>query len=147
MITLARLVSTLLLLPLTAGSGIAVARNVDHFNGGGQIVGTPTGSKGTFGFTAHNTDLPHGHMTYIDHAAVKIAVHSTAITSYTIVNATTRTITGTCKIGGVRGFSFTATVVDNGEPGTADTFSIALSSGYAASGILVHGNVQVHAVP
>jgi hypothetical protein len=35
-------------------------------------------------------------------------------------------------------------VVDNGEPGRADRFTIQLSNGYTASGTLVRGNFQVH---
>jgi hypothetical protein len=140
---LVRLASTLLL--FATASGFAVAQNVDRVNAGGHIAVTATASKATFGLVARNTTTPTGNMVYIDHASSKIRVFATSITSYTIVNATTRTITGTCTISGVGGFTFTCTVVDNGEPGTADTFSIALSSGYTASGTLTGGNVQIHA--
>lgn len=39
---------------------------------------------------------------------------------------------------------FTVDVQDNGEPGSADTFSIQLSNGYSASGVLSGGNIQLH---
>ena len=137
------LVSSLFL--CTAGSGLALAQNVDRVTAGGFITGTPTASKANFGVVARNTANPTGHLVYVDHSASKIRAASTSITTYTIVNATTRTITGTCTINGVGGFTFTATLVDNGEPGTSDTFSISLSSGYNASGTVIGGNVQVHA--
>jgi len=35
-------------------------------------------------------------------------------------------------------------VIDNGEPGSSDFFSILTASGYTASGILTQGNIQVH---
>lgn len=35
-------------------------------------------------------------------------------------------------------------VIDNGEPGNSDFFSILTASGYTASGILTQGNIQVH---
>jgi len=134
------LVSSLFL--CTVGSNIAVAKSVDKVTAGGWITGTPSGAKANFGVNA--TAAPSGHLNYIDDGST-LDVKSTSITSYTIVNATTRTITGTCTINGVAGFTFTATLVDAGEPGTGDTFSIALSNGYAASGTLGGGNVQVHA--
>jgi hypothetical protein len=142
--TISRLVSSLFL--FTAAAGVAVAQHVDTVTAGGCITVTATASKANFGLNARNSSPLTGHLTYVDHATTKIVVHSTSITSYTIVNATTRTFTGTCEINGVGGFTFTCTVVDNGEPGTADTFSISLSSGYNASGTLGGGNVQVHPV-
>jgi Bacterial Ig-like domain (group 1) len=39
--------------------------------------------------------------------------------------------------------SYKISVVDNGKPGTTDTFSITTASGYSASGTLTSGNVQV----
>ena len=144
--TIARLVSSLFL--CTAGAGIAVAQQVDRVTAGGWINSTLTASKATFGIVARNTTPLTGHVTVVDHNSVLGGVlHSTSITSYTIVNATTRTITGTCTINGTSGFTFTVTLVDNGEPGTADTFTISVSSGYNASGTLGGGNVQVHPVP
>jgi hypothetical protein len=40
--------------------------------------------------------------------------------------------------------TFTVEVIDNGESGTSDVFSISLSDGYTRSGTLTNGNVQVH---
>ena len=119
------------------------AQNVDMVTAGGFIT-VSSGANANFGVNARDPADPSGHLNYVDHTVGSMLhVRSTSITSYTIVNATTRTITGTCLINGVAG-TFTATLVDNGEPGTSDTFSISLSPGYAASGTLVGGNVQVH---
>ena len=134
------------LLGCIAGSGL-VAQRVDKVTAGGFITGTPGAVNGNFGLNVRNPAAPSGHLNYVHHGATLIHVRSTSITTYTIVNATTRTFTGTCTIDGVAGFTFTCTVTDLGEPGTSDTFSLSLSSGYAASGTLVGGNVQVHPVP
>jgi hypothetical protein len=50
---------------------------------------------------------------------------------------------GTAKIG-KRSVTFTVDVVDNGNPGTLDTFSIQLSDGYSASGNLTNGNIRIY---
>jgi hypothetical protein len=68
----------------------------------------------------------------------------TGVTAYTMVDANTRHIEGTCEIDGVAGFTYAVDVTDNGEPGTADRFSIQLSNGYTAAGNLIGGNIQLH---
>ena len=40
--------------------------------------------------------------------------------------------------------SFTVSVIDNGESGTTDVFSIDLDDGASRSGTPTRGNVQVH---
>jgi hypothetical protein len=35
-------------------------------------------------------------------------------------------------------------VIDNGDPGTNDFFSIQVSNGYSASGFLTSGNISIH---
>ena len=55
-----------------------------------------------------------------------------------------RHIEGTAEIDGLGGFTYRAEAVDNGEPGDADTFSIDLSNGYHAEGVLGGGNIQLH---
>ena len=142
--TIARLLVSSLIAGI-AGSDL-VAQRVDKVTAGGFITGTPSAVKANFGLNVRNPAAPSGHLNYVDHGATLIHVRSTSITTYTIVNPTTRTFTGTCLINGVAG-TFTVTVVDNGEPGIADTFTISLSTSYNASGTLVGGNVQVHAVP
>ena len=127
--------------------GVAPAQRVDMVTAGGWILGTPTGSRANFGVNARDPASPSGHLNYVDHGTTIMHVVSTSITGYTIVNATTRTITGTCTINRAGSFTFTATLTDLGQPGTADTFAISLSNGYVASGTLQGGNVKVHPVP
>ena len=106
-----------------------------------------TGGKGTFGLTAkaNANGTPSGNFTYQDHVQ-NMTVKSTAITSV-ILNGSgdCAQILGDAKVNGVPGFGFDVTVCDNGEPGKdSDTFTIFMSNGYAASGTLGGGNVQIH---
>jgi hypothetical protein len=53
------------------------------------------------------------------------------------------TFNGAAKMGKNR-FNFTVNVTDNGNPGTADVFSISVSTGYSAGGNLTSGNILFH---
>jgi len=134
-----------LLLPCFFLTGALVdlgsAQSPDMATAGGFIV--VDGSKANFGLNARNPADPSGHVNYVDHS-IGLHVRSTDITSYTIVNATTRRIEGTAVLKDGTPVTFVVIVMDLGEPGTSDTFSISLSSGYSASGTLAGGNVQVH---
>ncbi len=116
----------------------------DFATGGGWI---PIGNgKGTFGFVAgykdHQTS-PSGNLVYIDHT-IGMKVKATSVTSYT-GSGNTRTFGGDASINGASGYTYSVTVVDNGEPGAGhDTFSIHLSTGYSASGTLGGGNIEIH---
>ena len=60
------------------------------------------------------------------------------------VEGTKATIRGTGFSNGAF-TTFVVVVQDLAEPGTgSDTFSISLGSGYARSGVLLEGNIQVH---
>ena len=110
----------------------------DWFTGGGWI-----NDKATFGVSGgikHNDFW--GQLLYNDHNGVQ--VKSTEVTNYTVIDAVTRQIDGFAKINGEGSFAYTVVVVDNGEPGVNDIFSIVLSTGYTASGILNGGNIQLH---
>ena len=86
-----------------------------------------------------------GHLAYKDTGTSMRAI-GTGVTGYSVVDATTRRIEGTCQIDGVDGFTYTAEVTDNGEPGNSDTFSIEFSNGITATaGGLIGGNLQLHA--
>ena len=115
----------------------------DFVTGGGWITGTPSGERGTFGVAGgiKNGGL-WGHLTYIDHGT-NMKVKGTGVTAYTVTGPTTRHIEGTADINGRSG-SYQVDVSDNGEPGRKDTFSIMLSNGYSASGLLIGGNIQLH---
>ena len=115
----------------------------DFVTGGGWITGTPSGERGTFGVAGgiKNGGL-WGHLTYIDHGT-NMKVKGTGVTAYTVTGPTTRHIEGTAEIDGRSG-SYQVDVSDNGEPGRNDMFSIMLSNGYSASGLLIGGNIQLH---
>ncbi len=125
--------------------GKPVCTGNDFVTGGGWITGTPSGAKGNFGAAGGIKNGSFwGHLTYLDHGAGGPKVKGTGVTGYTVVSATVRRITGSCEIDGQGGFSYTAVVSDNGEPGRNDTFDLSLSNGYRASGTLGGGNIQLH---
>jgi len=121
--------------------------------GGGWVVGTPSGAKGTFavgGGIRRGTFW--GHLNYIDHGT-GMHVHATQTTGFTVdpTDPDCRIITYNVTIDGTSG---TATVraCDKGEPGRNDIFEITLSNGYHAGGDLGGddpggGNVQLHKCP
>lgn len=116
----------------------------DFITGGGFITGTPSGARGNFGVKGGADDGEFfGHLNYIDHSD-GMHVKATSITGYMAINSVTRQIMGTAEIDGMGGFMFTVVVADNGEPGRDDTFSISLSTGYNANGVLEGGNIQLH---
>jgi hypothetical protein len=140
------------------GGGTPSAGCKDFVTGGGWIT-LPDGSKGTFGVTGgmKRGEL-WGHLEYVDHGskdskssksskgsrADDLKVKGTGVTAYTVVDAKTRHIEGTAEIDGKHGYTYKVDVVDNGEPGSDDTFSLTLSNGYSASGKLAGGNIQLH---
>jgi hypothetical protein len=79
-------------------------------------------------------------------------LHSASITSFSVIGRTTCvTATGTARVNGVAGYTFTVrSACDNGEPGVGtDTFdpSVVDPNGqpfYARSGVLTGGNLQRH---
>ena len=88
-----------------------------------------------------------GNLSYNDHKN-GVKVKSTSVTAYIVIDANTRQIEGAAKLNDNTSVTYTVVVVDNGEPGRNDTFSIALSNGYQASGALAGrlcgGNIQIH---
>jgi len=117
----------------------------DFVTGGGWIQ--VSGDKGSFGFVAGykgHDPSPSGNLEYNDHG-IGMQVKATDVLSYG-GSGNTRTFSGDAEINGQSGFTYTVTVQDNGEPGAGqDTFSIQLSNGYSASGILGGGNIEIHA--
>jgi hypothetical protein len=118
--------------PAPAGGGGGLGCKA---TGGGAI------SAGKFSFDAQQGS---GSFQYRD-ASASVDFVSTAITSVTCLDAKHARITGAGKNRNDDA-TFTADVVDNGEPGSADTFAVTLSSpsGYSRSGTLTRGNIQVH---
>jgi hypothetical protein len=71
-------------------------------------------------------------------------VKSSSVTAYIALDAVTRQIEGIAKVNGRGSFTYKVIVVDNGEPGRNDVFSLELSNGYQVSGTLSGGNIQLH---
>ncbi|MDP1825241.1 MAG: ice-binding family protein [Archangium sp.] len=118
-------------------------RSRDWVTGGGFIK--DNGPKKTFAISGGiKRSAFWGHFTFQDHAANGLKVQSQSITGYVALDATTRRISGTAKVNGQPGFGFEVIVSDNGEPGRNDTFSMVLSNGSTASGLLTGGNIQLH---
>lgn len=84
-----------------------------------------------------------GHLLYIDHGT-GMKVKGTDVTAYMVTGATSRHIEGTCEINGRPGGTYQIDVDDRGEPGTSDTFTLALNGMPVAGGILDGGNIQLH---
>ena len=78
-----------------------------------------------------------------DDSANGISIQGGKISSLSF-NGNQAHFTGTAKGGKGKGMSFTVDVIDNGEPGTLDTFSIQASRSYSASGNLLDGDITVH---
>jgi len=138
---------------LTSGGNPPPAADCGKVMGGGWIVGTPSGAKGTFGVSGGVRQGAYwGHLTYIDHGT-GMKVESTAVTGFQTdpSNANGRIISYAVNINGVAGTA-QVRVVDNGEPGRNDIFDITLSTGYHAAGDLGGagpggGNIQLHKCP
>lgn len=115
----------------------------DFVTGGGWIKGTFGKNKATFGVSGgiKNGEF-WGQLSYNDHKGLK--VKSTSVTGYTYIDPVTRQIDGVAKVNGSGSLTYRVIVVDNGEPGRNDSFSIELSNGYRASGDLKGGNIQLH---
>jgi len=105
---------------------------------GGGTIPTGVGTEGKFSLNAH-VDLK-GKAQYRDGAAANF--RSSRLTTVTC-SANTATINGEGTNNG-HSVTFSIRVVDNGESGTTDVFTISLDDGYAKSGTLTSGNVQVH---
>jgi hypothetical protein len=117
----------------------------DFVTGGGWIVGTPSGARGNFGVAGGiKQGALWGHLTYIDHGPSGPKVKGTGVTGYEVLDLVSRRIKGTAEINGQAGFTYEVDVADEGEPGRADRFALRLSNGYAASGNLAGGNIQLH---
>jgi hypothetical protein len=107
--------------------------------GGGWI-----NDKATFGVSGGiKGNKFWGQLSYNDHAN-GVKVKSSSVTAYIVIDDVTRQIEGVASINGSGSFNYKVIVVDNGEPGRDDSFSIELSNGYNASGKLSGGNIQIH---
>ena len=121
-------------------SAVGVAAPCD-VRGGGAILGT--GTEAQFNVDAHKNGK--GNVFYRDPGG-NIDFRSTGTVTVTCTGSSA-TITGNgLNNNSTSPTSFRVDVVDNGEPGTTDTFSIKIpsnGSGYSKSGMLLRGNIQV----
>jgi hypothetical protein len=116
----------------------------DFVTGRGSIT-TASGAKGTFGVAGGiKNGALWGHLTYTDHGRNGPKAKGTSVTKYAVVDSLTRRIEGTADINGRGGFTYRVDVSGNREPGRDDMFSLVLSNGYRASGLLEGGNIQFH---
>jgi hypothetical protein len=102
-------------------------------------VGRVTGRRGKVTIT--------GSFSYSDPAA-PLAFSAKKITVVTFTG-NHASFGGTAKIpktsvARAQNVTFTVNVVDNGVPGTSDTFSISVSNGYSAGGNLTSGDILIH---
>jgi len=109
-----------------------------HISGAGFIM--VNGQKADFAFEAAKEETSSsGDLTYHDRNS-NLKVRSLAVTS--VQRFGNRAVfSGTCTLNKQPGVTFTVTVEDGG-PGSSDTFRINLSNGYEAFGTLAGGNIQ-----
>lgn len=118
---------------------------VSASTGGGQLAAI-SGGKITFGFDValSNDGTVKGHIEYHDHD-IGLKMSSDSITFFAPGCTATFEGAGDSNFGPV---NFLVTVTDNGEPGSSDTFSIAIITDelvvYAESGTLSSGNIEIH---
>jgi len=86
-------------------------------------------------------DGPSGQLEYQNHAR-NLNVHSVSIMSVNVAG-NSATFSGTCTKNGAP-CTFTVTAQDNGEPGTSDQFTIAVSGEPVEGGTITKGNIQIH---
>jgi len=110
----------------------------DFVTGGGKL-----GNKATFGVSGGIKNGKFwGQLSFNDHNGVK--VKSSEVTAYIVLDPVTRLIEGIAKVNGKDSFAYKVIVVDNGEPGRNDSFSLEVSNGYSTLGTLKGGNIQLH---
>jgi hypothetical protein len=121
---------------------INVPPSVGKVTGGGST--NISGGKATFGFIAQHDnpgDPITGDLQYVNHVTGG-KLHSVAFDTFVIVG-NTATFGGTCTLNGAS-CTFTVNIIDNGEPGKNDEFTISINGGTAQGGTLRSGNVKIH---
>ena len=118
--------------------------------GGGFILDGTV--KHSFGFNIHYDDNGHatmkGQLQFVDHDG-NMNFHGNEFSTLEVTE-NKAVFTGAGRHNGKKGYSYTVTVVDGGNPGRGkDTFSIKMTSNsftYEYSGTLAGGNITVHEV-
>lgn len=114
-----------------------------HFNGGGKIARPD--KFATFGLSFKGTPDLSGNLSYNDHSAgTGRQVSDLTVTAYVQTGSSVK-IFGTASVDGAGSHVFRLDLVDNGEPGTADTFRLRVDDGYDTGlQTLLNGNLQAH---
>jgi len=107
------------------------------------VSGGQAGGQATFSLHAQKSrkGKTQGNFTYSDPAA-PLSFSATKLSSL-VITGNHAQFGGKAKLGKSK-ITFTVDVTDNGDPGTLDTFSISVSTGYSAGGSLNSGNIQIH---
>jgi len=120
----------------------------DDFTTGGGWITDGQGRKNFAVAGGYKQGARWGHLTYLDKAAnLKVKGKTVSYVNSQTDRGNTSVINGEGELADGTPITYTATVSDNGEPGDADEFHIALSTGYAAGGVLGGGNIQFHDRP
>ena len=82
-----------------------------------------------------------GSFSYADSSA-QLSFSTTKLSNL-VITGNQAQFSGSAKMGKQK-LTFTVNVTDNGNPGSADTFSISVSNGYSAGGTLTSGNIVFH---
>jgi len=112
-------------------------------SGGGYFNNNVNGNRVVFGFGAHGGPVtPSGSCQLMEQAA-GVTVRCLSVTLL-LIAGTHATIGGEALVNGVA-TNYQIDVEDLADPGAAvDTFTIVTDAGYAASGVVEHGNIQVN---
>ena len=118
--------------------GILAASKV---NGGGTVDNQ--GNQVSFKFRATQSDVRRaGDFSFCDPAAGVCATKA-RIQNLSIV-ANSAEFNGQARLEDGTEVRFSVSVTDNGDPGTSDTISISLSTGYSVSRTLTSGDIRIH---
>jgi hypothetical protein len=125
------------------------------FMTGGGRLGSGPKNFATFGFNAGlDNGVPKGQLEYQDHGQ-DLNFHGTSITAFSVDSNDPRCVTfsGTGRLNGVDGYTFTVHACDYGDPGAGtDTFRISITGpngfNYSSNGfykdVITAGNIQEH---
>jgi len=138
------LISVLAVLILVVSIG-AVAYPGESVTGGGWII--KGGEKANFGFNVkyQNNGKLQGNLEFEDRSTGQPVQYKATDLSKLIVSKNKKFagFTGKLEIDREGSYDFRVHVTDNGSPGTSDIFSIQVSNGYSASGVLGGGNIDI----
>ena len=131
--------------------GLCTDQGDDFTTGGGWITAgaAPQARKHFAVAGGYKNGQPWGHLTYLD-KATGLRVKGTGVLTYKSTptdRGTMSVIEGTAVLDDGSPVGYTATVMDNGEPGDTDEFWIALGNGSPSGGVLGGGNIQFHTKP